>query len=39
MQERLGRADTGITLGTYTQVVTEQHRAAGERLDEVFGGR
>lgn len=37
MQERLGYADIGITLGTYTQVVTEQHRAAGERLDEVFG--
>lgn len=39
MQERLGHSDIGITLGTYTQVVTEQHRAAGERLDEVFGGR
>lgn len=38
MQERLGHADVGITLGTYTQIVTEQHRAAGERLDEVFGG-
>lgn len=38
MQERLGHADIGITLGTYTQVVAEQHRAAGERLDEVFGG-
>ena len=37
MQERLGHADIGITLGTYTQVVTEQHRAAGQRLDEVFG--
>ncbi len=37
MQERLGHADIGITLGTYTQVVTAQHRAAGERLDEVFG--
>ncbi len=36
MQERLGHADIGITLGTYTQVVTEQHRAAGQRLDEVF---
>ncbi|MGH3370183.1 MAG: tyrosine-type recombinase/integrase [Nocardioidaceae bacterium] len=39
MQERLGHADIGITLGTYTQVVTDQHRAAGERLDEVFGGQ
>ncbi len=38
MQERLGHADIGITLGTYTQVVTEQHRAAGQRLDEVFNG-
>lgn len=36
MQERLGHSDIGITLGTYTQVVTEQHRAAGERLDAVF---
>lgn len=36
MQERLGHSDIGITLGTYTQVVTEQHRAAGQRLDEVF---
>ncbi len=36
MQERLGHADIGITLGTYTHVVTEQHRQAGERLDEVF---
>lgn len=39
MQERLGHADIGITLGTYTQVVSEQHRAAGERLDEVFASR
>ena len=36
MQERLGHADIGITLGTYTHVVTEQHRQGGERLDEVF---
>jgi integrase len=36
MQERLGHADIGITLGTYTHVVTEQHRQAGERLDQVF---
>ncbi|HEX2275386.1 MAG TPA: tyrosine-type recombinase/integrase [Acidimicrobiales bacterium] len=36
MQERLGHADIGITLGTYTHVVTDQHRQAGERLDEVF---
>lgn len=36
MQERLGHADIGITLGTYTHVVTEQHRQAGQRLDEVF---
>ncbi len=37
MQERLGHADIGITLGTYTHVVTEQHRVAGQRLDAVFG--
>ena len=37
MQERLGHTDIGITSGRYTQLVTEQHRAAGERLDEVFG--
>jgi integrase len=39
MQERLGHADIGITLGTYTHVVTEQHREAGKRLDEVFAGQ
>ncbi|MHB8670769.1 MAG: tyrosine-type recombinase/integrase [Acidimicrobiales bacterium] len=38
MQERLGHSDIGITLGTYTHVVTEQHRAAGERIDDVFAG-
>ena len=38
MQERLGHADIGVTLGTYTHVVSEQHRQAGERLDEVFAG-
>jgi len=37
MQERLGHADIGITLGTYTHTVTEQHREAGDRLDKVFG--
>lgn len=36
MQERVGHADIGITLGTYTHLVTEQHRAAGRRLDEIF---
>jgi integrase len=36
MQERLGHSDIGITLGTYTHTATEQHRQAGERLDEVF---
>jgi integrase len=42
MQERLGHSDIGITLGSYTHVVTEQHRAAGQLLDSVFsneGGR
>ena len=38
MQERLGHADIGITLGTYTQVVTEQHRLAVQRLGQVFSG-
>lgn len=38
MQERLGHADIGVTLGTYTHTVTEQHRQAGERLDRVFSG-
>ena len=37
MQERLGHTDIGVTLGSYTHVATEQHRAAGERLDEAFG--
>ncbi|MCU1450494.1 MAG: hypothetical protein JWP02_2664 [Acidimicrobiales bacterium] len=37
MRERLGHADISITHGFYTQVVTEQHRASGECLDEVFG--
>jgi integrase len=37
MQERLGHADIGVTLNTYTHTVNEQHRAAGERLDEMFG--
>ena len=36
MQERLGHADIGVTLNTYTYTVTEQHREAGRRLDEVF---
>lgn len=36
MQERLGHADIGITLNVYTQTVSEQHRQAGDRLDEMF---
>ena len=36
MQERLGHADIGITLNTYTHTVSEQHRQAGDRLDEIF---
>jgi integrase len=36
MQERLGHADVEITLNTYTHVVSEQHRKAGERIDKVF---
>ena len=37
MQERLGHADVEITLGTYTHVVDDQHRRAGEAIDSVFG--
>jgi integrase len=29
MQERLGHADAGVALGSYTYVMSEQHRAAG----------
>jgi integrase len=39
MQERLGHADVEITLNTYTHTVSEQHRRAGERIDEVFAGQ
>lgn len=38
MQERLGHADIGVTLNTYTHTVTKQHRQAGTRIDKVFGG-
>jgi integrase len=36
MQERLGHADIGITLDTYTHTVPEPHRQAGARLDQIF---
>lgn len=36
MQERLGHADIAVTLGTYTETVTEQHRKAAEQLDDLF---
>ena len=36
MQERLGHSDVEITFNTYTHTVTEQHRKAGEQLDEIF---
>lgn len=36
MQERLGHSDVEITLGTYTHVVDEQHRLAGELIDSMF---
>ena len=36
MQERLGHADIGVTLGSYTHIVTDQHRVAGDRIDAVF---
>ena len=38
MQERFGHSDLEITLGTYTHVVDEQHRRAGELIDAVFLG-
>lgn len=37
MQERLGHADIGVTLNTYTHTVSEQHRRAGDLIDGVFG--
>lgn len=37
MQERLGHADIGVTLNTYTHTVTKQHKQAGVRIDKVFG--
>ncbi|HEX2700145.1 MAG TPA: hypothetical protein VHM89_08090 [Acidimicrobiales bacterium] len=36
MQERLGHADIGVNLNTYTHIVSTQHRRAGDLLDEVF---
>jgi integrase len=39
MQERLGHADIGITMNTYTHTVPRQHLDAGVRLDEVFAAR
>ncbi len=36
MQERLGHSDVEITLGTYTHVVDEQHRRAGELIASMF---
>lgn len=36
MQERLGHSDIGITLNTYTETVSEQHRRAGDLIDGVF---
>lgn len=39
MQERLGHSDIDITLGVYTHTVTDQHREAGRRIDEVFATR
>jgi len=37
-QERLGLADVEITLNTYTHVVSDQHRQAGELIDKVYAG-
>lgn len=36
MQERPGHSDIGITLNTYTETVSEQHRRAGDLIDGVF---
>lgn len=36
MQERLGHADIGVTMNTYTHTVTKQHKQAGARIDKVF---
>jgi integrase len=36
MQERLGHADIGVTLNTYTHTVTKQHKQAGARIDKAF---
>jgi integrase len=36
MQERLGHTDIGVTLNTYTHMVSEQHRRAGRRIDALF---
>jgi len=36
MQERLGHADIGVTMNTYSHTVAEQHRRAGELIDSVF---
>jgi integrase len=37
MLERLGHADIGVTLNTYTHTVSEQHKDAGVQIDTVFG--
>ena len=39
MHERMGHADIGVTLNTYTHTVNDQHRVAGRRLDEAFGSQ
>jgi integrase len=38
MQERLGHADIGVTMNTYTHTVTKQHKQAGVRIDKLFTG-
>ncbi len=36
MQERLGHADIGVTMNTYTHTVNEQHRSPASASNQVF---
>jgi len=35
MQERLGHADIGVTMNTYTHTVAKQHSQAGTRRENL----
>jgi integrase len=39
VQERLGHSNISQTLGTYSHVLPAMHRAAADRLDELFSYR